>query len=45
LFGSANEYLTPEEIERFFRFVTSVRDRALFRLAYHRGLSASELGC
>jgi type 1 fimbriae regulatory protein FimB/type 1 fimbriae regulatory protein FimE len=38
------EYLTPEEISRFFRFVTSVRDRALFRLAYHRGLRASELG-
>jgi integrase len=38
------EYLTPEEIERFFRVVVPVRDRALFRLAYHRGLRASELG-
>jgi len=38
------EYLTPDEIEGFFRVVASVRDRALFRLAYHRGLRASELG-
>lgn len=38
------EYLTPEEIDRLFRVITSIRDRALFRLAYHRGLRASELG-
>ncbi len=38
------KYLTPEEIERLFRVITSVRDRALFRVAYHRGLRASELG-
>ena len=38
------EYLTPEETERLFRTITTVRDRALFRLAYHRGLRASELG-
>ncbi len=38
------EYLTTEEIERFFRVITSPRDRAMFRLAYHRGLRASELG-
>lgn len=37
------EYLTPEEIERFFVAITSPRDRAMFRLAYHRGLRASEL--
>ncbi len=38
------DYLTPEEIERLFKQITSVRDRAIFRLAYHRGLRASELG-
>jgi site-specific recombinase XerD len=38
------EYLTEEEIERLFRAITDVRDRAMFRLAYHRGLRASELG-
>jgi len=40
----APDYLTQEEIERFFRSIPSVRDRAMFRLAYHRGLRASELG-
>lgn len=38
------EYLTPEETDRFFRGITSIRDRAMFRLAYHRGLRASEIG-
>lgn len=38
------EYLTQEEIERFFRAIASVRDRAIFRLVYHRGLRASEIG-
>jgi len=37
-------YLTPEEIVRLFAAITSTRDRAIFRLAYHRGLRASELG-
>lgn len=37
------EYLTQEETERFFRAIASVRDRAMFRLAYHRGLRASEI--
>lgn len=41
---SVPEYLTPEEIDRLFRVITSFRDRAIFRLAYHRGLRASELG-
>jgi site-specific recombinase XerD len=41
---SIPEYLTPEEMERFFRGILSIRDRALFRLTYHRGLRASELG-
>jgi integrase len=37
-------YLTEEEIERFFRVIHSIRDRAIFRLMYHRGLRASEPG-
>lgn len=38
------KYMTPEEIERLFRVVTDVRDRAIFRVIYHRGLRVSELG-
>ena len=38
------EYLTEEEIDRLFSVIKSPRDTALFRLAYHRGLRASELG-
>jgi integrase len=37
-------YLQEEELERFFRVIRSPRDRALFRLAYHAGLRASEVG-
>jgi type 1 fimbriae regulatory protein FimB len=37
-------YLTPEEIAALFRVVASKRDRAIFRLAYHRGLRAHEVG-
>src|ERR1039457_3105003 len=37
-------YLQTEEVERFFRVIDSPRDRALFRLMYHAGLRASELG-
>ena len=37
-------YLTEEEIERFFRVIRDIRDRAIFRLIYHRGLRASEPG-
>jgi type 1 fimbriae regulatory protein FimB len=37
-------YLDPEEIAAFFRVVTSKRDRAIFRLVYHRGLRAHEIG-
>ena len=33
-----------EEIERFFKLVDSPRDRAIFRLMYHAGLRASEVG-
>ena len=38
------KYLTPEEIDSLFGVIRSARDRALFRVAYHRGLRASELG-
>jgi len=39
------EYLTEDEIERLFRAIGSdVRSRAMFRLLYHRGLRASEIG-
>lgn len=44
---SAPEYLTPEEIDRLFASIKtggSARDLAIFRLAYHRGLRASEIG-
>ena len=37
-------YLQPEEVDRFFRAIESPRDRALFRLMYHAGLRASEVG-
>lgn len=33
-----------EEVTRFFRAIDSPRDRAIFRLMYHAGLRASELG-
>jgi integrase len=38
------KYLTVAEKNRFFRAISSVRDRAIFRVAYHHGLRASELG-
>lgn len=38
------KYLTSEETTRLFRSITSVRDRAIFRLMYQRGLRASEIG-
>lgn len=37
-------YLQFEEIERLFAVIESARDRAIFRLAYHAGLRASEVG-
>jgi len=42
----APEYLTEEEIVRFFAAIpkTDIRSRAMFRLMYHRGLRASEIG-
>lgn len=33
-----------EEVTRFFKVIDSTRDRAIFRLMYHAGLRASELG-
>src|SRR5579862_5592002 len=38
------KYLTEEEITRLFKVIDSVRDRAIFRVGYHRGLRASEVG-
>jgi integrase len=38
------KYLTQEEIEALFSVIDDVRDRAIFRVAYHRGLRASEIG-
>jgi integrase len=37
-------YLQFEEIARLFTVIESPRDRAIFRLAYHAGLRASEVG-
>src|SRR5450432_4155260 len=38
------KYLTEDELRHFFSAVKSVRDRAIFTLAYWRGLRASEIG-
>ena len=37
-------YLTVPEKNRFFKAIESARDRAIFRLLYHHGLRASEIG-
>lgn len=37
-------YMTIPEKERFFKAITSARDRAIFRMMYHHGLRASEIG-
>ena len=37
-------FLQAEEVARLFKAITSIRDRAIFRLAYHAGLRASEVG-
>lgn len=37
-------YLQVDELERLFRAISDPRDRAIFRLAYHAGLRASEVG-
>ena len=36
-------FLTQDEVRRLFAVITSKRDRALFQLAYHHGLRASEV--
>lgn len=36
-------YMTITEKDRFFRVISSPRDRAVFRLLYHHGLRASEI--
>ena len=38
------KYLILEEKDALFRVIENPRDRAIFRLAYHHGLRASELG-
>lgn len=36
-------FLTQEEVRRLFAVIPGKRDRALFQLAYHHGLRASEV--
>jgi integrase len=36
------KYLTQDELQRFFKVITSLRDRALFALIYHYGLRVDE---
>ena len=38
------KYLTEEQVTPFFSAIKDVRDKALFRVIYHRGLRASEAG-
>jgi integrase len=38
------KYLSEAEIQAFFAVISSVRDLALFRLIYHRGLRSVEPG-
>lgn len=37
-------YFEPEELQRLFAAIKSKRDKAIFRLCYHRGLRAHEPG-
>src|SRR5262252_9587867 len=37
-------YLTIPEKDRFFKAIRAPRDKAIFRLMYHHGLRASEIG-
>ncbi len=37
------KYLNSDQIEQLFSVIKDTRDRAIFRLAFHRGLRASEL--
>ena len=36
-------FLTQDEVRRLFAAISGKRDRALFQLAYHHGLRASEV--
>ena len=36
-------YLLPEEVDALFAVIKSPRDKAIFRLAYFRGMRASEI--
>ena len=38
------KFLTEDELARLFSVIHSVRDRAIFQLAYRAGLRASEVG-
>jgi integrase len=38
------KYFTEPQINAFFRVIENPRDIAIFRIAYHRGLRASEIG-
>ena len=38
------KFLTESELGALFKAITSKRDTCIFRLAYHRGLRASEVG-
>ena len=40
----AEKFLTPDEVQRLFSVITERRDMAIMRVAYHRGLRASEIG-
>jgi type 1 fimbriae regulatory protein FimB len=37
-------FLQEDELARFFKAIAAPRDRAIFRLMYHAGLRASEVG-
>jgi site-specific recombinase XerD len=38
------KYLTKQEIRKLFSVIVNPRDRAIFRIAYFKGLRASEVG-
>jgi site-specific recombinase XerD len=40
----ASKYLEKHEIDRLFAVIKDKRDRAIFRVVYHRGLRAHEVG-
>lgn len=40
----AVKYLSEDQLEKLFRVIKSPRDVAIFRVMYHRGLRASEVG-